>query len=609
MDDRAIQVAAAESSSPLATIPVNIETHTAPSGSFFTNAQNFEISGGHFVSQTVVQQRARRDYRVLPLGDVDLRREIDIKHSRGVVERYPLRGWVRKVYAARVGGQDMVVALYRGDQRAREEWEKEVNGVRWARHPSLFQLYGVSSGDGIHAAIYHGDLRSLVDMLSGNRDPLARVELSMQWVVQYWGAIDEVRHILQSLDGNRQLAFSYFLRMSTGRLCLSIEDDDGPASSGERPQPPSLRHPVTDDDEESNGLLALHMPLEEVHTLCRSPRPGRGEAPSWSAHHDAPKLDFWPNQVPWTSHTLGILADYHSVLILSPNKSTPRAAIPLCMLPPPTRTILWTSFFPSGTHTLIVENDWESNIKIHAAARQPSVDFRTLPDGWAYCSVQGTIPQARFVVSRRYDDIEDIWASQAEYVPAQLELDDATSLSNYAPITEFKITVSFQAATVNHNVFLSLASPDRIFQHDTYIQRVAYWALDRYGNQPLDATAAHAFGLPDLLIEAIVTVVHYPQTYYEEIKSVHKARGFDPQSADIALSLGYPAFRLPDRCDPRFPNVQIFDPKWGEEHPSLLPIYKPDSNEDIPMAFIVWFVGLIISAFWVQWIENNITRI
>ncbi|KAJ6575635.1 hypothetical protein DFH09DRAFT_377500 [Mycena vulgaris] len=93
---------------------------------------------------------------MIPLGDIDLRREIKLNWRTGVVERQ--RRCIRNVYSARICGlSDMTVALYQG-AGSEEEWLEDISKVSWLRHPSFVQIYGAASSGGIHAAIFHGDL-------------------------------------------------------------------------------------------------------------------------------------------------------------------------------------------------------------------------------------------------------------------------------------------------------------------------------------------------------------------------------------------------------------------------------------------------------------------
>jgi hypothetical protein len=56
------------------------------------------------------------DFRRIPLGDVDLRREIRVSSASGVVHKRRVRGPVRRVYTGKIDGRksDMTIALYQG---------------------------------------------------------------------------------------------------------------------------------------------------------------------------------------------------------------------------------------------------------------------------------------------------------------------------------------------------------------------------------------------------------------------------------------------------------------------------------------------------------------
>ncbi|KAJ7237879.1 hypothetical protein B0H12DRAFT_101513 [Mycena haematopus] len=99
----------------------------------------------------------RIDFRTIPLGDIDLQREIRL--GVNVVDRWRERTSVRRVYAAKIEGRtsDMTVTVYQGNT-AEEQWRQGVLQLSSLRHPNIVQLYGVASSSGIHAAVYHGDL-------------------------------------------------------------------------------------------------------------------------------------------------------------------------------------------------------------------------------------------------------------------------------------------------------------------------------------------------------------------------------------------------------------------------------------------------------------------
>ncbi|KAF7293817.1 hypothetical protein HMN09_01177500 [Mycena chlorophos] len=155
---------------------MHIDDHTIvtggpTAGAFFQGAQNFTITNGTFVSQAQQQIPCQPapEFRIVPLGDVDLHNAI-----------------VRKFYTASVNGQPMTAVLYEG-QDAKKKWIEDVKLMSHIRRPDVQQLYGVVNSHGIFAAIYHGDLipfDHLITVIYAH-DPLMRVKLRMQQCVEY----------------------------------------------------------------------------------------------------------------------------------------------------------------------------------------------------------------------------------------------------------------------------------------------------------------------------------------------------------------------------------------------------------------------------------------
>ncbi|KAJ6512398.1 hypothetical protein C8R45DRAFT_1087575 [Mycena sanguinolenta] len=93
-------------------------------------------------------------FRTIPLGDVDLQREIRLNSDSGTVSR-------RKLHSAKIlvdrESLDVTVAVYQGN-RAKQEWRRDIARYRAIRHPNIVQLYGTANYRNIHAAIFHDDL-------------------------------------------------------------------------------------------------------------------------------------------------------------------------------------------------------------------------------------------------------------------------------------------------------------------------------------------------------------------------------------------------------------------------------------------------------------------
>ncbi|KAJ6452796.1 hypothetical protein C8R45DRAFT_638397 [Mycena sanguinolenta] len=129
--------------------------------SFFSNSKEISVAGGVFTSQ--VTNNFHRgpsnpsDFRMIPLGDIDLQREIRLDVRLNVVDRPRERTCVQRIYTAKIEGRtsDMTVAMYQGNT-AEEEWRGGVSTLAALRHPNVLQLYGMASSSSVYAAVYHG---------------------------------------------------------------------------------------------------------------------------------------------------------------------------------------------------------------------------------------------------------------------------------------------------------------------------------------------------------------------------------------------------------------------------------------------------------------------
>ncbi|KAJ6620020.1 hypothetical protein B0H10DRAFT_2216312 [Mycena sp. CBHHK59/15] len=114
------------------------DSPNSDSGAFFPHARHFVISGGHFTSNmknvTSPAPAEPSDFRMIPLGDLDLRKEIRMEQDSGVVNRRRAVNFARRMYSARLNrlSSDMTVALYQG-QNAEEDWRQDLerySGIR-----------------------------------------------------------------------------------------------------------------------------------------------------------------------------------------------------------------------------------------------------------------------------------------------------------------------------------------------------------------------------------------------------------------------------------------------------------------------------------------------
>ncbi|KAJ7147411.1 hypothetical protein C8R43DRAFT_530105 [Mycena crocata] len=74
----------------------------------------------------------------------------------------------------------------------------------------------------------------------------------------------------------------------------------------------------------------------------------------------------------------------------------------------------------------------------------------------------------------------------------------------------------------------------------------AYWSLDPLGIEHLSTQEAEVLGFPH--VEPLITLKgsFWDASVYAGLRKFHEAKGFDPDSQDVARHLGYPLYELPD---------------------------------------------------------------
>ncbi|KAJ7057435.1 hypothetical protein C8F01DRAFT_991960 [Mycena amicta] len=154
-------------------------------------------------------------------------------------------------------------------------------------------------------------------------------------------------------------------------------------------------------------------------------------------------------------------------------------------------------------------------------------------------------------------DGTNTWLSQAGHVFSSLNIRDnfdsygmcVIHLSvhnqlNFAVIVapaQVKVECSAQSIPTG---YLFLCSAYRALANEDSKEGIAYWSLDPLGYKRLSREEARARGFPNLAITKEFDRYSWDVSVYEEIRALHIARGLDPDSQDIARSLGYPLFEL-----------------------------------------------------------------
>ncbi|KAF7340626.1 hypothetical protein MSAN_02134500 [Mycena sanguinolenta] len=193
----------------------------------FSQSQQFTVMGGTFSNITnnnYTTHSLPSDFRMIPMGDIDLRYPIRVDERTGVAySRPPERACARRLYSAKVDGRNstLTVAVYQGNG-AEEEWRREIAKYMSLRHPNIIQMCGAASSGAIHALLFNdGDLIPLQQVLGGCRDcPVLTV-----YIYACCDSDFSVVHRYMNFEFQRTFHaenWTHWIRRSTGRLCTEL---------------------------------------------------------------------------------------------------------------------------------------------------------------------------------------------------------------------------------------------------------------------------------------------------------------------------------------------------------------------------------------------------
>lgn len=72
----------------------------------------------------------------------------------------------------------------------------------------------------------------------------------------------------------------------------------------------------------------------------------------------------------------------------------------------------------------------------------------------------------------------------------------------------------------------------------------AYWSLDPLGTERLSTEDAADLGFPSVVFSMIIRGTSWDASVYAGLHQFHRAKGFDPDSQEVAWHLGDPLYEL-----------------------------------------------------------------
>ncbi|KAF8190660.1 hypothetical protein K438DRAFT_914088 [Mycena galopus ATCC 62051] len=490
---------------------VNYSSHSTPDdpeiascgGAIFSGSQHFTVAGGNFTSVTNVQTAAPAvipDFRTIPVGDICFLHEIGMKRGSCTAERMRNRGFVRRVFSARVVGLEgnMTVAKYEGDG-AEEGWWADITRHSRLRHPNFVQLCGFTTSSAMQAAVFHDDLILFEDFVELYwRSPLLTVYIYAYCTTEFLEASNYLGSALQ--DHRHQSQYTLWIRRSTGGLCADLIPSNRNLLNLYTMDEMSFSRRITSVDGPNQAAMVIDaLTLQEYHKICRT-----------------------------------YLKSYRTISI--PTHVTVNfGAVLSCYQGDEREALGEIAFLPDveasasgwyGAEGEVMENGW---------TRQLIADT-----WWNSSSHRGS------------------WLSQANHIFSRLQI--TSNLENFVAIEgiSFKITIS-PTAKNSRSGYLFLC-PDSEFHAGVsslrWPDRPAFWSLNPAGVERISPEEALRLGFPTIVPTIEAWGRSWDPSVYAGLRQFHQGKGFDSDSQDVARYLGEPLFRLSSDTGPLFAHEQ-----------------------------------------------------
>ncbi|KAF7369652.1 hypothetical protein MVEN_00296200 [Mycena venus] len=453
------------------------------------------------------------------LGDIDLQAEICINYGTSVLNFQRKGACVRRVYSAKVEGRKsgVTAVLYQGNG-AEEEWRRDFEKYSSLRHPNIVQIYGTVIAGDIHATLFHGDLIPFEQFLDLYRhSPCVQVLIFAHCSLEFHAASKYVYSVCQREA--EWIEFTYWIRRSTGRLCTDLVSSRNPVYLGHILNGTTnipTAHSMIATYSEAMGVESLT--LNEYYNIC------------------------WINlaQSRRIAVSLFSTVDLGAVIYCS-SSNGPDELIEIAHL-----ANLKTVLGPWYTRGAVGE---------------------TMEDGWTRFEC-GNVLDSNFHLSRRCPVQSISWLSQANHVFSRLGI--MSNFEDYVFVNEAAFRISTSGTAEDPPSGYLFLCPPQNFQIGPFSFRwpdcPAYWSLDPAGIERLSTEQAISLGFPVIASTTEVEFYSWDASVYAGLRQFHHAKGFDPDSRDVARHLDLPLFELLQNMDVPFAHFEVEEISEEEDH-------------------------------------------
>ncbi|KAF8212702.1 hypothetical protein K438DRAFT_1927996 [Mycena galopus ATCC 62051] len=487
-------------------------------GSIFAGSHDFSVCGGTFTTTNnyLTAPSLPSDFRMIPLGDIKLLREIWVQPHPGTIDRRAGRHGVRRVYSAKIAGRKSVltVATYQGDG-SEQQWQRDLVTYASVRNPAIVQLYGAAASNNIHATIFHDELIPLEGFLDHYRHShILTVYIYAHCNIAFEGMRDyfysAFRHWLFHDE------CTLWIRRSTGRLCVDLVPGSTMLSwrtySHEISRHQGLHSMVAQN---SVAMAIDSLTLDQYH-----------------------EISYWEQ------------AQRHSTSILPP-MTVKLGTVVACSGGHRLKDLTEIAFLPSVDQDYVPH--WNMSGQEVATLRG---------DGWVRYHISLTPHDvssdpvechsfsAGDIVDTKIQlwtfGCAEYWLSQANYVFHSLRI--SHGCQDYVVLNAISFELTISATTQNPPEGFLFLSPASDFQTDPWTFRwpdhPAYWSLDESGTERLSMVDAADLGFPCIFLGIQIQGLSWDDIVYAGIHQFQQAKGFDADTQDAARCRGRPLYEL-----------------------------------------------------------------
>ncbi|KAJ6552857.1 hypothetical protein B0H19DRAFT_1263297 [Mycena capillaripes] len=483
--------------------------HASVNGTgMFSSAHNFTVTATNltnitqnFTLMSSNYNQSGTDFRVFPLGDIDLQCKLSL--DVWIVTRQLERQRIRPIYNAKVRGESTTASIYQG-HGAEQEWREEIAKYMSIRHPNILQVCGVASTGNIHATLFHGGLMPVLRFVDLHKHShFLTVYIYFYCRMKF----EEVKEYFDSAFKHNLSPgqCTYWIRSSTSQFCVDLQPSGGsPSLYGLAVESRmGIKDPSSVSSLEAATIIGS-LTLKQYHDLCyRCPGNFRNFTISTRTTVGLGAIYFCPSRDRFEDAVIIAFLPLHNKVDVHRWYETPRQAVVV------------------GGWTRLDANDaWDSTLRLDCLNSYPDV--------------------------RRY------WTSAANHIFSRLQI--TSNFQDYAIVDQvtFQLKISKTSKTPPHGyLFLCpkedfRAGPSSV----SWLHCLAYWSLDPWGVDRLSAEEAAELGFPPIQLTAEIYMYCWDESVYTGVRQFHRAKGFNPDSQDVAQHLGHKLFQLSSEVDP-----------------------------------------------------------